>query len=236
MTIERKFSLLTLLLIVTLAGLLLALVLARRELTLQQTRYDELHGRYTKLFEQTGQIEATDRNLVYVRKLSSSCPLSFRYRIAVPDRYRSMKLNLVQPGGTLLNIPFLAQPGQHPTHCIIEVIVSIVQSQNGWLTQTSFFGPDGSMSRTSALIPSEQLDWLLGKMKDSTDPFLLAFPQLQTLQEPVVTYQPEDTIVLQEISNQRPFEDQPVYRMELILNFNDPQVSLNSGSNNSTEK
>ena len=221
---KKRFSLLTLFLIVTVLALSLGLILnhreARRQLAHERSKRQELYNRYTGLAQRTGQIIGQlDPGTVYARSLDSYGPMRFSYRVAIPKHFHNIELSLEQDSETLTSSVLLIEPisdpefHAHPTHHIIEIVFSLRALERGWQFETwlvpeARFLPGVSGPRgESGPINGDQFAWL------TDDPDFDSNPTLSTSLGRLYTCKSGETISLQKMHT----AEEPARFMELIL-------------------
>jgi len=166
---NRRFSLVTLLLIVSLAATFMGWLVTQRAYQDQSSQFESLKRVHAKLRDETGQVDVEDPGLIYVRGLHSDVPNVYRFRVAVPFdtsvhldcRYdvdgHSIALKRLQQDFFWSKAP--GAPPRTETHRISELTIFLQKNAGVWTVKsnadTSF-----AISTHFGDLQDERLQWL----------------------------------------------------------------------------
>ena len=221
---NKRFSLISLLLLVSLVATILAWSVARREVTQLEVKHHQLQQKHQSLRSKTRQIEATDPEWVYVTNLTMDVPNAFRYRIAVPKdtrlyldcRYEvdgkpvALKSeNQLYGEVSIGGISFLQTgvPNETESHETAELTLYMQRKKDGWVI--------GSVDNAASIfgllnIFDDRLSWLDGPLHSFEDP--LEFPDVEN------SYKKSQEIILEQIASIDDDLKKHVIRFVLIPN------------------
>lgn len=158
---KRSYSLLTLLLIVTICGLAVAVFVSNQ-------RFSKIQKQFSELSTQTGIIQIDDDTQVYVRRLHQPAPLVFTYQLVVPAGKRFM-LNIGEGFASqnkpleILNSSEISGPRPGFNHPVQRTISIYLQNtRNGWYAGYENAGGSGrrSFGISADGARNDRLDWI----------------------------------------------------------------------------
>lgn len=137
---SRRFSLFSLLLVVSCVAICLGWFVAMRQVQQREREIKTLKAEYLELHESTGQIDATDPEKIYIRNLKTFAPGIYSFRVAIPyDIQANVECRYEVDGQHVeLNQPSLSVAGSagfaldHKSHTISELTIFLDRNPNSW--------------------------------------------------------------------------------------------------------
>ena len=166
MSSNRRFSLLSLLLIVSLVATCMGWFVARKQVELHKIEIETLQAKHSELRESTGQIDASDSEKIYVRNLETAAFGVYPFRVAIPVDMRAslqcryevdgQPARLTQSPVSVFNIPISPEVNEE-SHIISELTIYLKRNPDSWTIASSANGPNVDFFGT---VRDKNLLWL----------------------------------------------------------------------------
>jgi hypothetical protein len=161
---NTRFSLLSLLLVISLVASCLGWFVARRQVQQHAESLDALQAKHSSLRDSTGQIETPDPKKIYIRNLKTAAPRVFRFRVAIPTDMRASLDCRYDVGGqpVKLKTPPISTAVSNSqvsqgSHVVSELTIYVNRNSDSWS-----IGNYSSATNLSGFLPirDENIMWL----------------------------------------------------------------------------